>query len=98
MQQYANILNTQIYVVNYSNTSALGSAICAAAAAGGDGGGYSSLEEAMCNMRIRDLTLYQPQEAYAQEYETQYRRYRYFHDLLGNTKYETVDKRSDDHE
>lgn len=98
MQQYANILNTQIYVVNYSNTSALGSAICAAAAAGVDGGGYSSLEEAMCNMRIRDLTLYQPQEAYAQEYETQYRRYRYFHDLLGNTKYETVDKRSDDHE
>lgn len=97
MQQYANILNMQVYVVNYSNTSALGSAICAAAAAGLERGGYGSLEEAMRHMRMRDLTIYQPQREYAQEYENQYQRYRYFHDLLGNAKYKRTAERSNNH-
>ena len=91
MQQYANILNMPVYAANETNSSAHGSAICAAAAAGRAEGGYASLAQAMEHMHIRDLTEYRPQQEYAAAYEKIYERYCRLHWLLGSRNREFPD-------
>ena len=83
MQQYANILNRDIQVASEANSSALGSAICAAAAVGTEKGGYESLQHAMEQMRIRNVTTYRPQKEYTEQYERIYQRYHELYILLG---------------
>lgn len=84
MQQYANILNMPVYAANEENSSAHGSAVCAAAAADIKKGGYASLVQAMEQMRIRDLTEYRPQQEYRADYEEIYQRYQDLYWLLGS--------------
>lgn len=84
MQQYADILDMPVYAANAVNSSAHGSAVCAAAAAGAESGGYASLAQAMDQMHIRDLTEYRPRQEYRKEYEAIYRRYCSLYWLLGN--------------
>lgn len=98
MQQYANILNISVYAANETNSSAHGSAVCAAAAAGKAAGGYGSLIEAMEQMRMKDLIEYRPQQAYREDYEAIYRRYCRLHWILGSRdgEYPEAGRRKED--
>lgn len=84
MQQYANILAMPVRTVTISDSSALGSAICAAAAAGVERGGYDRLGAAMDRMHIRETADYFPQKEYTAQYDAIYRRYRRLYHTLGS--------------
>jgi len=85
MQQYANILGKDIYAAKFPNSSALGSAVCAASAAGEENGGYDTLTDAMKHMSIHDFTEYHPSKENMHAYEVIYDRYHTLYDLLGST-------------
>ncbi|NMA94654.1 MAG: ribulokinase [Clostridiales bacterium] len=89
MQMYANILNRPIMASQVSDTPALGAAIYAAVAAGKKNGGYQSLDEAKQYMQLKESNFitYYPEKEHEEDYERIYKKYSYYHDLVGRNPY-----------
>lgn len=70
MQEYANILRRPVSVGKIAEGPALGSSMLAAIAAGI----YATPEDAFAHMGVKDMCLYEPDEAHATAYEQLYAR------------------------
>ena len=67
MQIYADVFNEEIYVIDASNTGALGSAVLGCAA--GSGAGFEGLPELTRRMGKHNTIVYRPEEKNAAVYE-----------------------------
>ena len=70
MQQYANLLNQNVYVGQTKEGPALGAAIFAAVSAGI----YETLADAYCYMGVHDFVTYEPDMLHREAYEALYQR------------------------